>query len=255
MKINVLPSNQLSFSSSEFLSAICHELKTPLNAIIAFSETLKEDINNPKLLKDCAGYAQEINDVANDLNDLVHDLLDVGQVASGNFSVDLTQEIDVNDIIKRAVRINYDYSLKRNISIKIDVSQEINPIKLDAKRMKQVLTNLISNAVKYSAAHGQIKISAENTSIVSSNNTSASAIKITICDCGFGMTKEQIQTAFLKYGTVSNPNSNKVDSFGFGLPITKQLVEAQNGKIEIESEVGKGAIIKLIFPYNEICFE
>lgn len=235
------PSYQLSFSSHEFLSAICHELKTPLNAIVGFSAALREDIHNPKLTKDCAEYAQEINEVANDLNDLVHDLLDVGQAISGNFSVDLSKEIDVRDAIKRSIRINYDYALKRNISIKSEISDEIKMIKLDAKRMKQILTNLISNAIKYSPNDSEIKISAKN--------IGDTTLEISIHDHGFGMTADQVKTAFLKYGTVPNPNSNDVESFGFGLPITKKLVEIQNGNIEIESEVDEGTVMKLSFSY------
>ncbi len=245
MKMNPAP----SFSSSEFLSAICHELKTPLNAIIGFSEALKEDIANPKLAKDCVEYAQEINAVANDLTDLVHDLLDVGQAASGNFSVDVSREIDVRDIVKRSVRINYDYALKRNITINAHISGEIRPIKLDAKRMKQILTNLISNAVKYSPVRSEIKILVCDIS-PSFFGASVPAIEIAVQDCGFGMTEKQIEVAFSKYGTVPNPNSKSVDSFGFGLPIVKQLVEAQGGKIEIKSKIHAGTVIKIIFPYQ-----
>jgi signal transduction histidine kinase len=248
MKINSSLTNH-SFTASEFLCAICHELKTPLNAIVSFSEAIKEDINNPKLIKDCAEYAQEINHAANDLNDLVHDLLDVGQVTSGNFSVDLTKKIDVRDIIKRSVRINYDYSLKRNIVIETEISDDIKPINLDSKRMKQILANLISNAIKYSAPHSKVKISAKNINAVFSDY-SVPAIEITICDHGFGMTESEIKTAFSKYKTIQNPNSNKVDSFGFGLPITKQLVENQKGIIEAKSKINEGTAIKLIFPYN-----
>lgn len=250
MRTNSLASNQLSFSSLEFISAICHELKTPLNAIVGFSEILKEDVNNPKMLKNCVEYAQEINAAAIDLTDLVHDLLDVGQASSGNFSVNLSQDIDVHDVIKRSVRINYDYALKRNISIDKCISDEVKPIKLDAKRMKQVLTNLISNAIKYSPIHSEIKILANNVVATFSGSTTM-ALEIAVHDCGFGMTEEQIEIALSKYGTIQNPNSRTVDSFGFGLPIAKQLVEAQGGKIEIKSKIHEGTVIKIIFPYQQ----
>jgi len=250
MKTNNLPSSQPSFSSSEFIFAICHELRTPLNAIVGFSEALKEDVNDPKLIKDCAEYAQEISAAAMDLNELIHDLLDVGQASSGNFAVDVSQEIDVRDAVKRSVRINYDYALRRNISINVCISNEIKPIKLDAKRMKQILTNLISNAIKYSPTHSEIKILANNV-IATFSGSSVLAMEIAVHDCGFGMTKEQIEIAFSKYGTIENPNSKNVESFGFGLPIVKQLVEAQGGKIEIKSEVNAGSVIKIIFPYQQ----
>lgn len=246
MKTNT--SQDATFSSFEFLTAICHEIKTPLSAIMGFSEALKEDINNPKLIRDCAEYAQDINDVAHDLNELVHDLLDIGQVISGNFSTNLTKEIDIKDSIKRSIRINYDYALKRNISIQTQISNEVKYIKLDAKRMKQIFTNILSNAIKYSPSHSEIKISARNITANFFNNLKP-ALEIIIKDNGFGMTEEQIEAAFLKYNTISNPNSNKVESFGFGLSITKQLIERQNGVIEVTSKVNEGTAVKLIFPY------
>jgi signal transduction histidine kinase len=173
------------------------------------------------------------------MGELVHDILDVAQVSSGNFSVDLSREIDLRDVVKRAVRLNYDYALRRNVSLKVEMSDEVKAVKLDAKRMKQVLTNLISNAVKYSPAHKEVKIICKNNS---------EFLEISVIDQGFGMSAAQIETAFEKYQTIQNPNSGSVDSFGLGLPITKQLVELQNGAIEVNSEVGKGTEMKIKFP-------
>ncbi len=224
-----------NINSSEFLAAIVHELKTPLSAIISFSEFLKDDLKNPKSLEECIDYANEINTAATEMNELIHDILDVEAAAlSGNFSVDLSKEIDLQDAIKRSVKINYDYSLKRNVSLKTEIAADLRPIKLDAKRIKQVLTNLISNAVKYSPKQSEVKITAKN-----SFENNQEFLEICVVDQGFGMTNSQIQTAFQKYQTIQNPNSGSVDSFGLGLPITKQLVELQSGKLEVDQSLIK----------------
>ncbi len=234
-----------NIAPTEFLAAIVHDLKTPLSAIISFSEFLKDDLKNLKSLEECVNYANEINLAATEMNELIRDILDVETVAfSGNFSVDLSNDIDLKDVIKRSVRINYDYSLKRNVTLQSEISDEIKPIKLDAKRMKQVLTNLISNAVKYSPKQSLVKITARH---AAENNQEF--LEICVADQGFGMTNSQIETAFQKYQTIQNPNSGSVDSFGLGLSITKQLVELQNGKIEVKSLVGQGTEMKLKFPY------
>jgi two-component system cell cycle sensor histidine kinase PleC len=229
---------------SEFLNAIIHELKTPLNAIIAFSEILKQEVRNPKAVEECADYAQEINQVAIELNELIHDLLDVNSATSGNFSVDLSKEIDIRNFVKRSVKLNYDYSLARGVTIKTEIADDVFTIKLDMKLMKQVLVNLISNSIKYSPKKTETKISVKNIF-----ENSQKYLQIIISDQGFGMTKEQIQLAFQKYQTIQNPHSGIVDSFGLGLPITKQLVELQNGILEAESEPNKGTKIILKFPY------
>jgi len=229
--------------SSDLLSAICHELKTPLNAIIAFSEILKDEVGNPKSVAECQEYTKEIIQAAFELNEIVHDLLDVGAVNSGNFSVDMSKKCDVSDVVKRAVRLNYDYALRRNISLKSEVSEDVKKmeIKLDAKRMKQILTNLISNAVKYSDKGSEVKVSCRKNNL--------GTLEIAVSDQGFGMTQSQIQLSFQKYQTFNNPNRGVVDSFGLGLSIVKQLTELMNGTIEIKSEINHGTEVVLRFPY------
>lgn len=234
-----------NIGSSEFFAAIVHELKTPLNAIMGLSELLKDDLKNPKSLEECIDYAKEISAVANEMNELIHDILDVESAAfSGNFSVDLSKEVDLNNVIKRSVKLNHDYSIKRRVAIKTEISDEIKSIKLDAKRLKQILTNLISNAVKYSPENGEVKITAKN-----STKDNQEFLEICVIDRGFGMTKEQVAIAFQKYQTIQNPSSGKVDSFGLGLPIAKQLVELQNGSLEVSSQLGQGTKMKIKFPY------
>jgi signal transduction histidine kinase len=253
IKVLELPSISLSkksdtqtsdkFSNSEFLSAITHELKTPLNAIIGFADILSEEITSKESQEDCLNYILEIKQAAADMNELVHDILDVAQFSSGNFSVNLNENIDPKDFIKRATRLNYDYALRRNIDLKTEISDEVSLIKLDSRRMKQILTNLISNAVKYSPKHSEVKIACKN---------NANFLEISVIDQGFGIAKEQIKTVFEKYQTITNPNSGSVDSFGLGLAITKQLVELQNGKIEVESEINQGTKMTIKFHLNPL---
>jgi two-component system, cell cycle sensor histidine kinase PleC len=233
-------------NESDFLNSIIHELKTPLNAIIGFSEGIKLDIKDPKRAEECLEYAEEITRAANDLNEIIHDILEVNSGTSGNFTVDLSKEIDVKNLIKRSVKLNYDYATRRGISIKTEIKDDVSTIKLDAKRMKQILTNLISNALKYSPKKTEIKINVSN---VFERNVKF--LQIIIADQGFGMSKEEIALAFQKYQTLANPNSGKVDSFGLGLPITKQLVELQKGTIEAKSEAQKGTQMILQFPYSK----
>lgn len=240
------------FSNNEFLSAVSHELKTPLNAIIGFSDVLREEIASSVSVTQCLDYIAEISRAALEMKELVNDLLDVGQVASGKFSVDLSREINLKDVVRRSVKLNHDYALKRNVALKVEILEEIKPINLDEKRMKQILTNLISNSIKYSPKNTEVKISASITtgrSIVLGNTSVQEFLEIIIADQGFGMDENQVKNLFTKYQTFENPNSQKVDSFGLGLPIAKHLIEMQNGEIEVESKINQGTVMKLRFPY------
>lgn len=246
-KVNLFEMNNVrknKFNSSDFINSIVHELRNPLNAIIGFSEILKQDVRDPKAIEECADYANEINKAASELNELIRDLLEVGSAAEGSFSVDLDKEIDVVYAIKRSVRLNCDFGIRRKIAIKTNIEDDLSAINLDAKRMKQILSNLISNAIKYSPENTKVTISAKNIF-----KDGQKTLQIIVADQGFGMTQDQVKTAFEKYQTIENPNSGKVDSFGLGLPITKQLVELQNGTISVKSQVEKGSEFILEFPY------
>lgn len=230
-------------NNSEFISSIIHELRNPLNVIIGFSSILSRDCKNlsHEEIIDCA---KEIDQVAHDMNELINDLLDIRTGEKKGFFVDLSKEIDVVDLIKRSVKLNYDYSLTRGITIKTEIADGLKPINLDAKRMKQILHNLISNALKYSPRNTEIKVSVNN--FVKDNKN---YLEITVLDQGFGMSEDDLKVAFSRYGTIANENSGKVDSCGLGLPITKELVELQNGEIEVKSTINKGSEFKLKFCY------
>ena len=227
----------------DFLPAVCHELKTPLSAIIGFAEELRLEINNPQSVKECLDYVNEINRAALDLSELINDLPDVTN--RGVFAVTLDREIDICEAIDKAVKLNSCNAMRKKIMIKTRIADDLGLIRLDNKRMKQVLTNLISNAIKYSDSGTEILVTARRVIL-----KHATALEIEIADHGFGMKNSQILEAFQKYKTVLNPNSGKVDSFGLGLPIVKQLVELQHGEISIKSEISQGTKVKLLFPYS-----
>lgn len=231
-------------SEQDFLNSIIHELKNPLNVIIGFSQILRDERDYKISEIERKEYLDDISKSASDLNEIIHDLLDVGRTSFDNFSVNLSNEIDVGDLVKRAVKLNRDYAMRRNIKLESEIAPNLGGIKLDEKRIKQILANLISNSVKYSFENTAIKVVAQN--IVEKNQK---YLQISVIDQGFGMTQDQIKIAFEKYQTITNPNSGRIDSFGLGLPIVKQLVEAQNGKIEIKSELNKGTEVIIKFPH------
>jgi signal transduction histidine kinase len=223
-----------------------HELKNPISAISGISQILREEKDYNLSDSERIDYLNCIDESVNDLNELVHDLLDVS--SDGNeettFSVDLTREIDVKEIVRRSVRLNKDYASRSGIKIDSEIVDDVYLIRLDLKRTKQILANLISNSIKYSPKKTTIKIVLKN--IIKNEKK---YLEISVSDQGFGMSEEQVKIAFEKYKTIKNPNSGKVDSFGLGLPIVKELVELQKGNIQVISSLGKGTNMIITFPY------
>ena len=230
-----------NFNKSEFLAAISHDIRNPLAAISSFASLLK-DPKAPK--KEIIQWAQDIENCSNEVLQFINDLMDVNQTSSGEFSIDLSEKIDIADIALRSIRINRDFSQKRKIEIISKIEDNLPKIKLDPRRMKQIIVNLLSNSIKYSKEKTTIELS-----LTRIFDDSAEKLQITIKDHGFGMNEEQIKTALTKYGKIKNENTGKVDAFGLGLPLVKKLVELQNGTINIESIVGAGTKVVLTFKF------
>jgi len=230
----------------EFVKSIIHELKNPIHAISGLSQILQNEKEYNLSASERIEYLNHIDESVNDLNELVRDLLDVSDGDEKTvFSVNLTEEINIKEVIRRVIKLNRDYALRSSITISSEIAEDISTIRLDEKRTKQILANLISNSVKYSPENTAITIKAKN--ITKNKKT---FLEMIVSDQGFGMTKEEIDMAFEKGKTIKNPNSGKVDSFGLGLPIVKQLVALQKGKIDVKSKPNKGTDFILKFPYE-----
>jgi len=131
-------------NQKDLINSIIHDLRNPLNAIIGFSTLIKQEIGNPKSTEECLDFANEIEKAALDLNELICDLLESRVSGYSDFAVNLKEEIDVTEIIKRCVKLNYSFASIRKIKIKSKIDPDLPKIKLDEKRIKQILCNLIS---------------------------------------------------------------------------------------------------------------
>ncbi len=233
---------QENFNKSEFLSAISHDIRNPLSAILAFTKNLqnKESDNEEESLK-------EIENCANDALEFINDLMDVTQISSGIFSINLSQKINIYEMIKRSIRVNRDFANKKHIRIFNHANSDLPAINLDQRRIKQILINLVNNSIKYSRENTKIEILASDFCENGKNK-----LRISIKDEGMGMTDKQLEKAMQKFGLAEeSKNNDKVDSFGLGLNLVKQLVELQGGRIEIRSKIGAGTMIIITFDYKD----
>lgn len=227
-----------NINRSDFLAAICHDLKTPISAIIGLSQAIKDGQLDEESIKESI---DDINYAALEMLDLVHDLLDAKQVQSGDFSIN-KHEVSIEALVRRVISLNSNYAARRKIRIVNATNENIGTIHSDSKRLKQVLTNLISNAIKYSKENTCITIYAKKF-----QENGAEFLEIIVSDQGLGMTEWQISIALQKYHIIENDNSSAVDSFGLGLPIVKKLVESLGGEMEITSKLHEGTDVRLVF--------
>lgn len=229
-------------AKSDFLSYTAHEIRSPLGFILTGSEIMKKKLFGP-IPKKYEEYVEGIHHNAQLILDFINDILNERYIASGNFKIE--EDIcDLEEIITKAVNTNKTRFHSRNIKITTDIKSKLPKIRGDTRKLVQLISNLISNAYKYSL---------DNTEIIVSAEYYRGKIKINVLDHGLGMTKEEVKIAMTKYGTThKNNNENIIESHGLGLHIVAMLVKAHDAKLDIKSEVDQGTQVTITFPKKRI---
>jgi len=221
---------------SEFLASMSHEFRTPLNAIIGFSEMLlNEDFG--KLNEKQQKFANNVVLSGKHLLRLVNDILDLSKVESGNLELNY-EEFEVNFVIDETVSILKGMAIKKNIFIETKLRENII-INADIGRFKQIMYNLLSNAIKFTEDNGKIFI---NSKLINDD------LKIEIIDTGIGISPENRDKVFQEFRQIDSSYARKQDGTGLGLTLTRKLVEKHSGSIDFDSEEGKGSKFWFILP-------
>ena len=220
---------RINAMKTDFLSTISHELRTPLNAIIGFSQLLEMNIDQT-LTEQQKLNINEINIAGNHLLHLVNEILDLSAIDSGNINLNM-QSVNLCEVLGEAVSLSSTMAEKLDIKINNKIScSTICKVNVDPVRLRQVLLNLISNAIKYNIKGGMVTISVE---------AKKNMYRINIADTGIGITKQNLTKLFQPFERLGQPN--EVEGAGIGLMVTKELVESMHGKIGVISKLDKGS--------------
>ena len=230
-----------SSTKSRFLANVSHELRTPLNAIIGFSEIMKEQILGPIENPRYREYVGDIRTSALHLLDMINDILDISKAEAGQLEIS-PELVDVSELVNSVVRLMRDQAQGQQIHLVALIHIGIPPFKGDKRRMKQVLINLVSNAIKFTPAGGTVEITAQYEN---------EALKIQVNDTGIGIAADQIEKVLLPFGQVVSDLSRDQIGTGLGLPLAKHLVELHGGELRLESEPGRGTSVCAMFPMEE----
>jgi signal transduction histidine kinase len=225
-------------SKSEFLANMSHELRTPLNAIIGFSDILRSEkfgaIGNAKYLE----YVRDIHTSGVHLLDLINDVLDMSKIEAGKLEL-FEEEVAVAELVASCLAMISERARERHIRIAADVGSQ-PMVWADLRGMKQILLNILSNAVKFSHDGGAVTIT--------SGLDSGGGVVIMVSDTGIGMTPEQIERARQPFGQAHAATTRAYGGTGLGLPITQRLVELHSGELRIDSVHGEGTKVSIILP-------
>jgi len=222
-----LEAERANLAKSEFLSNMSHEFRTPLNAILGFSQLLQLDPQN--IEHNQMIDIQEIYKAGNHLLNLVNDVLDLAKIESGKLDMTL-QTVVVDDIMQQCFSLIQPLATSHHVEL-IDNGSGGYKVLADEVRLKQVLVNLLSNAVKYNCDHGQITVGSEV--------TNDRHLRIRVTDTGEGLSKDNINKLFRPFERLNKEVD--IEGAGIGLVITKHLVELMGGEIGVESQLEKGS--------------
>ncbi|GLI53485.1 sensor histidine kinase [Thermodesulfovibrio yellowstonii] len=238
LEIAKIHAEAASRAKSEFLANMSHELRTPLNSIIGFTEVLQDQLFgslNEKQLE----YLKDIHESAKHLLNLINDILDLSKIEEGKMELELS-EFKVSDVINTSLIMFKEKALKHGIKLDAEISQDVDIIvTADERKIKQVLFNLVSNAVKFTPEGGSVKIMAKR---------KEDMIEIAVEDTGIGIKKEDMERLFQPFSQLETTYTKKYEGTGLGLALSKSLVELHGGSLWCESEYGKGSRFSFTFP-------
>jgi PAS domain S-box-containing protein len=230
-------------SKSKFLANISHELRTPLNAIIGFSDILKSAALGPLGHPEYLGHAQEINNSGKYLLTVINSLLEYTRAESGHLRLENIL-VDPMAEAKVCLRLFEEQVESKMLDLRIAPVTEDFMLMLDRGKLRQVLINLISNAIKFTPDHGRIALSARL--------TPERACVISVEDNGIGMTQADIATALQPFGQTSQDLNRGQDGAGLGLPLAKSLAELHGGTLEITSTRHVGTTVRITLPADRV---
>ncbi len=222
----------------DFLARVSHELRTPLNAIIGFSEIIKDRMFGPDAGDRYADYAGDIHASGRHLLTLIDDILDLSRLQAGKFAL-LMEDVDPVVAAEWAIRIVTRQAEQTSIRLEINRPPAPTLVRADERALKQMLLNLLGNALKFTPENGRVLVS------VGRGVNGRCIVRVT--DNGIGMTAEELRQASVPFGQTSALTTHPGRGTGLGLPIVKSLIEAHGGSLRIDSRPGQGSQITLEF--------
>ena len=225
-------------AKSAFLANMSHELRTPLNAIIGFSEIMREQVMGP-IPERYRAYAADINVSGIHLKNILNDILDLTKIEMGAIDRLREETVRLCDLAEACRNIITPLADKNGVSLSFNAGEDLPALRADATRLKQIMLNLVSNAVKFTESGGTVSVGArlEHGDCV-----------ITVADTGIGMRPQDIEVALKPFRQIDSALNRRYEGTGLGLPLTKAMVELHGGTLVLESAVGEGTTVTVHLP-------
>ena len=231
-----------STAKSDFMANMSHELRTPLNAIIGFSEMMGSGLFGPLGADEESAaryreYAGDIHSSASHLLDVIGDILDMSRIEAGRFDLEM-ERLDICPVVEESVRTIALKAAEKGITVDTSITRRLS-LDADQRAIKQVLLNVLSNAVKFTPEGGRITVSARRVK---------GHMRLAIQDTGIGIPKEALKRVLCPFEQVQNRYTREHEGSGLGLAISRSLIEMHGGRMRITSEINTGTTVSVLLP-------
>ena len=220
----------------DFVANVSHELRTPLSILRGYIETMRDDPKMPRA--ECARILEVMEQHSKRLGLLANDLLTLAQLESGTSSPQLN-DVDFGQFLAGLVRDWKRKFMAKNLKVAIDLPADFSIVRADEALLREIFDNLLDNAVKYSSKHGEIHLGAQRR---------GSEIVLSVSDDGVGIGQEDLPRIFERFYRADKARSRELGGTGLGLSIVKHIAQLHGGRVEAESEFGRGTTIRILLP-------
>jgi signal transduction histidine kinase len=259
---------ELDRLKSNFLATVSHELRTPLTSIIGYSEMLEAGIAG-ELSAEQAGFVETIRSKGELLLQLISSLLDLNKLERGQLQI-ATEYLDPRAVLAEVRETCLPEAEKRKIKVELSWQDDVPVIQADPVRLRQIITNLTSNAIKFTPDRGQVRLSVSLSELQVTNGAEDDeddaaaegfgaalmmakerAVEFAVTDTGIGIPADELPKIFDAFYQVDGSSTREYGGAGLGLSIAKSLVEAHHGHIRVESQVGRGTTFFVVIPESQ----
>ena len=225
-------------AKSEFLANVSHELRTPLNAILGFTEIMQLEMFGPMGAPQYHTYAKDVHDSGQLLLDIINDILDLSKIEAGRMEL-FPEAVAVGEVFEACLRLVTGRAQTNGVILRAAPPPNLPRLRVDPRAIRQMLANLLTNAVKFTPKGGQVTLTAR---------ADGDQIELSVADTGIGIAPKDIAKVLEPFGQADNPHSRRQQGTGLGLPIVKALVEQSGGSFRLESRVDHGTTVTLRLP-------
>jgi signal transduction histidine kinase len=230
----------VSRHKSEFLANMSHELRTPLNAIIGFSEVLQQQMFG-ELNEQQLGYVEDVLDAGRHLLSLINDILDLSKVEAGRMELELA-EVSLAEALRSGLTMHGERATRSRITLALTIEPDEIVLEADERKLRQVVFNLLSNALKFTPPGGRINVSAQ---------LSDGMVEVAVADTGSGIAADDQELIFEEFGQARADSGTRQEGTGLGLPLARKFIELHGGRLWVESALGAGSTFRFTLPVSQ----